>query len=107
MKKILLAFLSLGIVAHTFAAGEVTVAGSLGQDGTYNTLTAVGGAFAALNAANQAGRTITIAVSASTTGETGAIPLTGAAAAVAAAIDSATSGAKVVVVGNFAFNILM
>jgi hypothetical protein len=33
--------------------------------------------------------------------------MNGAAAAVAAAMDSATSGAKAVVVGNFVFNLLM
>ncbi len=79
MKKLTL-FLLCAVMSATglFAANEVTVSGSLGQDGTYNTLTAAGGAFAALNGANQSGKTITIAISASTTGEDGANTLTGA-----------------------------
>jgi len=80
MKKLILSLLCAVLcTTGIFAANEVTVTGSLGQDATYSTLTGVGGAFEALNAADQTGKTITIAISASTTSEDGTNSLTGAA----------------------------
>lgn len=78
MKKISLFLLAFCLAVVSLAADEVTVSGSNGQDGVYSTLTAESGAFAALNAADQTGKSITIALSASTTGEDGNHALTGA-----------------------------
>ena len=58
--------------------GQVTVSGSNGQDGTYFYLSNASGAFAALNGASQAGKTITITITSDATNENGANALTGA-----------------------------
>ena len=61
----------LSFTCSVFAANEVTIAGSTGVNGSYNSLNA---AFTAINnGASQAGNNITIAVSASITESTSAI----------------------------------
>jgi hypothetical protein len=51
--------------------GIITVSGSTGADGTYTSLTNTTGAFAALNAQNQAGNTIEVTIEGSSIHETG------------------------------------
>ena len=78
MKKIYL--LSIAFLLF-FAAGsiaQVTVTGSTGANGTYTSLTQVGGAFATINTAgSQAGNNILISITASIATEDGATQLNG------------------------------
>ncbi len=76
VRVILLSFSILFSVVH-FCNAQVTVAGSNAANGVYGTLTNAGGAFAAINAANQAGRNITISITANIATENGTNALTG------------------------------
>ncbi|MCX6231013.1 MAG: T9SS type A sorting domain-containing protein [Bacteroidetes bacterium] len=77
MKKLLFLFI---VVIAKVSFGQVTITGSNGQDGTsYTSLTNTGGAFAALNAIDQSGKTIIITITADLSSETGINALTGAA----------------------------
>ena len=68
----------LGFLCHN-VKGQFTVSGS-NSDGIYTNLTGVGGVFAAINATNQSGMSISVAVIASsTTLEDGSISLKGTA----------------------------
>lgn len=55
-----------------YAGAQVSVSGSTGADGTYTSLTAVGGAFSAINGSGQAGQNITISITGDALAETGA-----------------------------------
>lgn len=61
-----------------FSKAQITVIGSNSKDGTYASLSKSSGAFAALNSLTQAGKTITITITADITTEDGANALTGA-----------------------------
>ncbi|MEI6822408.1 MAG: hypothetical protein WCL51_10750, partial [Bacteroidota bacterium] len=72
--------LTLALFFSQNSYGQITVSGSNGQDGTYTTFTtATTGVFAKLNGTSQAGKTITITITASVTTEPGTTALTGAA----------------------------
>ena len=77
---LLVLVVTVGIFLQTAKAIDpITVSGSNSADGTYASLTNIGGAFAALNGTSQAGQTITISISGDVTTEDGATGLTGAA----------------------------
>jgi hypothetical protein len=67
---ILLVFFALGS-----AFGQVTISGSVGVDGTYPTLTAAGGAFAAINGTAQTGANILVTITADIATEDGVTSL--------------------------------
>lgn len=78
-RKLIFLFIAFTCSFGRFAAAQVTVAGSAGANGTYTSLTNAGGAFAAINANNQAGRNITISITANIATEAGTNALTGGA----------------------------
>jgi len=76
MKKLTLFIFALAVIISSYAANEITVANSNGANATYNTLTA---AFAAINAADQSTKNITVSISATPeTAEPGTVSITGA-----------------------------
>ena len=77
MKTVTLFFL-VALVATLHVNAQIMVSGSNGKDGTYTSLTKAAGAFAALNGTSQAGKTISVTITADVTDEDGANALTGA-----------------------------
>lgn len=81
MKRIYLFLFVFVISVNAFinnANAQITVTGSLAQDGVYTSLTNSGGAFAALNLADQSGKIIVLTITDDVTNEAGTNALTGA-----------------------------
>jgi hypothetical protein len=100
------AFLTLLIIVGCAwtqpAAGQISVSGSNGQDGSYSSLTKSGGAFAALNGGNQAGKNITISITGDVTTEDGANALTGSSGMWTTLLIQPSGGASRTISGSVA-----
>jgi len=73
MKKLLMFFVAVAFSGISW--GQIVISGSNGADGNYASFTKAGGAFAALNASDETGATITISITGDVTDENGVTSL--------------------------------